>query len=1575
MSCNFTGCRSTVEGGAISSGMIMEEGQPAVGANDLSLSLCFFTECESGSGGAIYIKDGTPEGDEETQIMSCHFISCYASSGEGHAISTRSYSFSMSSNTFMKHYRGENNPDHCILYINMNEADAPLSINYNTFEDNTGVSALTIKAKCLVSISMLMFNNYKFSTFGQTSCLNLGAWEVEGLLTLDQCKFTNITNSICISSIGANGNANFNKCEFENIAMKLPGDMVVQCGTCIQSLSGANTNLVIEGCRFTNVEAENAMGGAIYAFAESTDIKGCIFRNCKVTGEEGVITQGGAIWLDAESVQKEELIANCIFENCSSTHSGGAVFLHCYDKENSRRSISESDRGNLSVRFMSCNFTGCQSTVEGGAISSGMIMEEGQPAVGANDLSLSLCFFTECESGSGGAIYIKDGTPEGDEETQIMSCHFISCYASSGEGHAISTRSYSFSMSSNTFMKHYRGENNPDHCILYINMNEADAPLSINYNTFEDNTGVSALTIKAKCLVSISMLMFNNYKFSTFSSSAACLNLRTWEIDGTATLDQCKFINIINGRCIMMTKDSANVKISNSEFTDNSAKAARQMRIPVFGSSIYIGSDEGIINKHHVLVEGCTFTNNFVEGQGGAIYAESQGIDIRLSKFINCYTISPSEGMNEDMGGAICLNGVYAIDREFIESNVFVNCTTGYSGGALFIYCRDLEESKLLDEDPDKYAITIHNCSFTKCKSNVEGGAISSGVTNEDGEGWGDNDLSLSMCNFTECESGKGGAIYFQDGDKAGDEVTYMSSCRFVNCFAKEGEGYAISCRSYKLSMSNIYFGKHKRNANNATHSIAYISMNEEEVVPSLYHLEFEDNSGVSGLTLSAANTLTLNQFSFKNYEDNTPCINLNYWKIGGSNTVTFNGFTFENIKNARCIYMSEDKKFLTNVVNCNFKDVSVDVFRTTYAKNPDGSCILCTESGNLKVEGCNFTNAYAAACGGAIYAEAQAIDINHCRFVNCATSSDDDQSQGGAIYLDASNAADQEILQGNYFENCTSSYSGGGLYVYCKDVKSRADDYGRYAIRMNLCTFLSCKSSKEGGAISSGIQYEGATGAEGDNDFSIYNSNFTKCESRAGGALFFQDGTKEGDEETQISNCYFNDCLATGGEGYAISCRSYKLSLSVSTFTNHNRGSDGANHCVVYINMNEAEVTPSFYGCRFENNLRSSLQFSCASAATIESITFSNSPLVVNDKWSTTQLLFKYCFFENNHRQVDGSISILSDSESSRKLLSNNVLAFNGCQFNNNSCKNGAGIYAHNIQQLYVDSCWFGNCVASEYGGGIFTDVETEIKDSNFSATSASKGAAIYATLNNNVKISNITIDIAKKPGVSAIFVTGGDSSKGLSLTGTGCFISSNRDTNDNTPDFIDSDSPGSIILGGDMCFSESINNSIKLPEGSTYNESWFKCNLCPAPEKPTGGPPIQPPTLPPTRPPSQSVNISASFTNSGEIGPDGSKTKSKGLSGGAIAGIVIGVLVFIALIVLLVLFILRRRNLNPKPVDVTSQEIASDNFQTGHDNPIWSEELGSNERPIYNPSLDNPSFETPVNEDPFIKDFEEGF
>lgn len=412
---------------------------------------------------------------------------------------------------------------------------------------------------------------------------------------------------------------------------------------------------------------------------------------------------------------------------------------------------------------------------------------------------------------------------------------------------------------------------------------------------------------------------------------------------------------------------------------------------------------------------------------------------------------------------------------------------------------------------------------------------------------------------------------------------------------------------------------------------------------------------------------------------------------------------------------------------------------------------------------------------------------------------------------------------------------------------------------------------------------------------------------------------------------------------------------------------------------MNEPEIVPTIFGCNFIDNERSSLQYtSFAAASTIEQFTFIRSPLVINDKWSTNDLTLKTCYFQHNYRQANGAVSISSTGQRSNKgkLLNANKLIFDGCQFINNSLRNGAGIYATSIQQLTIDSCSFFNCVASENGGCIYTSAETEIKNSNFSSTSASKGAAIYARLDHNIKISNIVLDFVKKRGQAAIYVTGSDSSKSLTFDGNGCFISSNREANDETPDFIESDSAGSIVFKGTMCFSETLSHSVKVPSNVNLNEEWFQCKDCSAPAPPTTAPTIQPPTLPPTQPPA-SGDASASFTQpvSGSGGnPNDSSSKSKSkLSAGAIAGIVIAIIVVIVLIILLVILLLRKKSVEKQP-DVTSQEIASDNFSMSQENPIWSEEI-SNERPIYNPSIDNPSFESPVNEDPFIKDFEEGF
>ena len=180
----------------------------------------------------------------------------------------------------------------------------------------------------------------------------------------------------------------------------------------------------------------------------------------------------------------------------------------------------------------------------------------------------------------------------------------------------------------------------------------------------------------------------------------------------------------------------------------------------------------------------------------------------------------------------------------------------------------------------------------------------------------------------------------------------------------------------------------------------------------------------------------------------------------------------------------------------------------------------------------------------------------------------------------------------------------------------------------------------------------------------------------------------------------------------------------------------------------------------------------------------------------------------------------------------------------------------------------------------------------------------------------------------------------------------------------YIESDSPASIVFTGDMCFSESMANSVKLPSNANFDEKMFTCTSCEAP--------VAPPSIPPSIP---FTNI---FTGNETDDENGSSSNSKSkIGGGAIAGIVIAIVVVIVLIVLLVVFLIRRKNVaqQEQQHDAANQEIASDNFTMGQEtNPIWSEEVRSNDNPIFNLSIDG-NVENMINDDPFVKEFEEGF
>lgn len=723
----------------------------------------------------------------------------------------------------------------------------------------------------------------------------------------------------------------------------------------------------------------------------------------------------------------------------------------------------------------------------------------------------------------------------------------------------------------------------------------------------------------------------------------------------------------------------------------------------------------------------------------------------------------------------------------------------------------------------------------------------------------------------------------------------------------------------------------------------------------------------------------TIQNLRFNNIQDNSPCINLDNWET--KQNVIIEDSTFSKILNARCIMTTtETSTFQTIVRNCNFIDNSIRKSTRGEYLSGCGASILCQHQGNLVVTKCNFTNNMAEANGGAVYAETNAIELNMCRFELCSAAPYEEDGRGGAIYLNQTSTGDFEFSSGNVFINCSASYSGGGLYIYCRDVatkrKVRENDENEFEIIVSTCNFTNCSSGVEGGALSSGIFNEETKKPEGDNDLQVIGCYFTRCESAKGGALYFQDGTEEGDEETNINGCSFYECYASGKkhEGYAIHCRSYRMNIEACQFYDHKppKSSRGSIGSIVFLETNEADVKPSISSLIFHGNHNiPSLVVRSMQPVSLENIIFSSSPLHITDEWDVSEITFVACKFQHNSGSKGGSVYISSSTSSGKlrraKLLANTTFVFDQCQFINSTAKQGGAIYAESINQLVLNSCAFYNSTASDNGGAVYTSVSSAVTKCNFSQTSSPKGAAIYAVLENDINISDITLDITKEEGVSAILVSGGNSSNSLTFGGSGCFISSGKGESDKSADFIDFESEGSLKLEGDMCFSGSFDDSIKLPPGTSVNQQggWFNCDKCPAPPPPQAWDPSE--GLP-TNFPTPSYNISATPDVSDK---EVTKSKSK-LSAGAIAGIVVGVVVFVALVVFLVLFLILRRGriAQPNPMEIASQEVESviPSNSPETTSPFWAGDTST-------AAFESTGFNTGVNEDPFVKEFEEGY
>lgn len=465
--------------------------------------------------------------------------------------------------------------------------------------------------------------------------------------------------------------------------------------------------------------------------------------------------------------------------------------------------------------------------------------------------------------------------------------------------------------------------------------------------------------------------------------------------------------------------------------------------------------------------------------------------------------------MNADFGGAVCLYASNSKNDEFIQDNIFVDCSSSYGGGAFYIYCRDVV-LKPGEQSNSDYTVRIYNCNFTNCKSGVEGGAISSGMTISDGESHetvGDNDISIGICYFTKCESAKGGELYFQEGTKEGDEETIILSCTFIDCYATEGEGYAISCGSYKLNIYNNIFTNHNRGTS-SNHSILRLKNDKINIADFL----FENNSGVSSIKLIVNNSLIIDRIKFNNYNDNVPCINLDDWDVNGD--IHFRNCQFTNITNNQCIFDSQCKS------NCILTEYSfINISYKSNSINQNYSRIYCTSNNRYDFSECNFIDIETANNGCAIYSEMKSIHLNKCKFINYRSNDDDLSIEflGSAICLHPNQNSNNKFeLNNTIFENCSSLNNGAALSIICDN---------DYPIEIINSTFTRCISNKKGGAVFIDVN-------ENVNCFMIDNSSFIQCSSEfGGGALFITTNYN-----SIIKSCSFSSNFVNKEKGGAIS-------------------------------------------------------------------------------------------------------------------------------------------------------------------------------------------------------------------------------------------------------------------------------------------------------------------------------------------------------------------------------------------------------------------------------------------------------
>ena len=411
---------------------------------------------------------------------------------------------------------------------------------------------------------------------------------------------------------------------------------------------------------------------------------------------------------------------------------------------------------------------------------------------------------------------------------------------------------------------------------------------------------------------------------------------------------------------------------------------------------------------------------------------------------------------------------------------------------------------------------TIQGCVFSNNKAPYEdygsysnpgiGGSIYCTAPN----------LSVSNCNFSDCEASNGGAIYLDSYANG----AVINDCTFSNnnasCYYTQRDQW--SPRQYNKGYGGaIYSG--------ASFSVNGCDFDENSATGdagAIYLESTSRNSNITNCSFRKNDAKTISYTADEEWQSTYLSSNGGSIYSSSENTVIKGcNFTDSNASNGGVIYL-DDAVQNAQLENCSFDESNAQVFE--YEK---------------------YGNQHEGGIGGAIYSNAVTTNFTSCSFNN------GNASNGGAVYLD-SRVSNSEFTNCNLTNNSVSAYvnqwgnveDGKGGAVYSK---------------AGSTNFTSCNC--EGNNASSG----GAVYLTSN----VKNPHFNDCNftSNSVSSIVDQWGNIRGGEggavnidsnNTIIENSVFKDNNATNVGG-AIYSNSVGNEVRYVNFTSNNAGDGGA--------------------------------------------------------------------------------------------------------------------------------------------------------------------------------------------------------------------------------------------------------------------------------------------------------------------------------------------------------------------------------------------------------------------------------